>query len=118
MNNWGIPAWLEEKVKIRDKFCIYCGIEMKDYPHTKGTPRDKATWEHIDNDGPSDSELNVARCCAACNASKGTKKLADWLESPYCREKKVKEKAAGIVQNFVNSSDVSGAASPTREGQD
>jgi hypothetical protein len=27
---------------------------------------------------------NIARCCAACNSSKGTKALATWLTSSYC----------------------------------
>ncbi len=101
---WGIPSWLEEKVKKRDIFCVYCGIELREYSHTKGNPRDKATWEHIDNDGPN-SELNIARCCNACNASKGTKKLADWLESPYCKEKRIKEKAAAIIKKSLRNSD-------------
>ena len=101
MNKWGIPAWLEEKVKKRDKLCVYCGIEMKDYLHVKGTPKDKATWEHIDNDENNKSELNVVRCCASCNSSKGTKKLTDWLESPYFKKKKIKDKAADIVQKSL-----------------
>ena len=98
MNNWGIPAWLEEKVRKRDKFCVYCHVKMKEYPHTKGTPHDKATWEHIDNDGPN-SEANVARCCCSCNASKGTKKLADWLKSSYCKKSGItKERIASIAR--------------------
>lgn len=68
------------------KLCVYYRAKMKAYPHTKGTPKDEATFEHIDNnDGPTKD--NIALCCAACNSSKGTKKLLDWLDSPYCKEK-------------------------------
>jgi 5-methylcytosine-specific restriction endonuclease McrA len=98
LNKWGIPNWLEEKVKKRDKFCVYCHVKLKEYPRTKGTPGDKATWEHIDNNGPN-SEFNVVRCCSSCNASKGTKKLSDWLESSYCKKKKIsKETIANVVR--------------------
>ena len=99
-NNWNIPNWLEEKVRKRDKFCVYCHVKLKEYPHTKGTPHDKATWEHIDNDGLS-IEKNIALCCASCNASKGTKKLSVWLKSDYCKEKRInKETVANITKNY------------------
>jgi len=88
MNKWGIPEWLEQKVRKRDKCCVYCHIKMKEYPHTKGTPKDKATWEHIDNNGPN-SESNVVLCCQSCNSSKGTKKISPWLKSSYCKKKKI-----------------------------
>lgn len=96
MNNWGIPQWLEAKVKKRDHFCIYCKIRMKEYPRAKGTPGDKATWEHIDNDG-SPTESNIALCCASCNASKGTKKLKKWLLSPYCIRKNIAPKSIAPI---------------------
>ena len=98
LNNWGIPDWLEEKVRKRDKLCVYCGVKMKEYPHTKGTPSDKATFEHIDNDGPP-SEENIVMCCGSCDASKGVKKLSDWLESSYCKKKKIsRETVADVVR--------------------
>jgi len=98
LNKWGIPYSIEEKVKKRDKFCVYCHIKLKEYSRTKGTPGDKATWEHIKNDGPN-SESNVVRCCCSCNASKGTKKLSDWLESSYCKKKNISKKTiANVVQ--------------------
>ncbi len=100
-NSWNIPDWLGKKVKIRDKFCVYCHVKLKGYHRTKGTLGDKATFEHIDNDGPP-SEENIVMCCASCNASKGTKKILDWLESPYCKKKNItKETIAGIIKKFV-----------------
>jgi hypothetical protein len=102
-NNYNIPDWLEKKVKIRDQFCVYCQVKLKEYPHTKGTPSDKATFEHIDNDGPP-SEENIALCCASCNSSKGVKKLKDWLNSPYCRDKNINIKnVAAIIRLYLES---------------
>jgi hypothetical protein len=85
MNTWSIPDWLEENVGERDKFCVYCGIELKEYQHIKGNPQDKATWEHIDNEEPS-SEVNIVRCCNAYNASKGRKELTDCLNLHIVRK--------------------------------
>lgn len=84
MNRWGIPDWLEEEVKERDKNCVYCGIQMTDTMHSIGPRKFVATWEHIINDASIITRENIARCCVACNSSKGTKKLSDWINSPYC----------------------------------
>jgi len=92
---WGIPDWLEEKVRKRDKFCVFCHVRLKEYPRAKKGQKDRATWEHIDNDGPN-SELNVVRYCSSCNASKGAKKLSVWLESPYCKEKRISKETIMI----------------------
>ena len=101
-NNYNIPDWLEEKVRNRDKKCIYCRVKMKEYRHTKGTPGDKATFEHIDNDGPP-TVGNIAMCCATCNSSKGTKKLRDWLKSDYCRAKNINLKTvAPIIRKYIS----------------
>lgn len=100
-NNWNIPDWLEVKVKDRDKKCVYCDVTMKIYARTKGTPGDKATFEHIDNDGPP-SEANIAMCCASCNSSKGVKKLLDWFDSSYCKERNIgKDTVADIIRKYV-----------------
>jgi hypothetical protein len=69
---------------------------MKEYPRKSGVPRDKATWEHINNDD-LDSPINIARCCGSCNTSKGEKKLSDWFDSEYCKKKKINGKTVGIV---------------------
>lgn len=102
-NNWDIPDWLEAKVRERDKTCIYCHTPLKEYFNAKGTPRDKATFEHIDNDGLP-SEENIAMCCASCNSSKGVKKLSDWLDSPYCKKKNIcKENVADIIKKYIEA---------------
>jgi len=79
-NKWNIPKELEEKIKKRDKSCVYCHKEFKN------NPKDKLTWEHIDNNEKNISEENIALCCVSCNSSKGTKSLKEWLDSDYCKK--------------------------------
>ena len=98
-NKWNIPDWLEEKVKKRDKFCIYCDIKMKEYPHTKGTPNDKATWEHFDNNEHNIKEWNLALCCGSCNSSKGAKSVRGYIE--YCKERGRKLKLGKPVKDYL-----------------
>lgn len=43
-------------------------------------------WEHIINDAKIITRGNIALCCCSCNASKGQKKLSDWLQSKYCKD--------------------------------
>jgi len=102
-NNWDIPEWLETKVRNRDKKCVYCHTELKEYQNVKGTPSDKTTFEHIDNDGLP-TEENIAMCCSSCNSSKGVKKLLDWFNSSYCKERNIcRETVSEIVKKFINS---------------
>jgi hypothetical protein len=91
MNKWNIPDWLEREVKDRDTHCVYCRVEFGSAVHGR---RSVATWEHIVNDARIVTRENIARCCVACNSSKGTKRLSDWLESDYCR-------ARGITRDTV-----------------
>ena len=86
MNRWGIPDWLEREVIERDRCCIYCGVEFSAETLSR---RDRPSWEHIINDARIVTRENIARCCIACNASKGTKSLIDWLESQYCKRRAI-----------------------------
>ena len=86
MNRWNIPEWLELEVKARDIACVYCGKQMSERSSPERGRRDVATWEHIVNDARMVTRENIARCCAACNASKGTKDLTVWLQSNYCMQ--------------------------------
>ena len=101
MNNWNIPDWLEREVKDRDGKCVYCGIA---FGSSMKTRKSMATWEHIINDARIINRDNVARCCFSCNASKGTKKLSDWLESDYCRKRGItKDTVAEVVKRALVS---------------
>lgn len=82
MNRWNIPKWLEVEVIERDRSCIYCRVA---FVPDLASRRHRPTWEHIVNDARSVTRENIARCCVSCNASKGARDLAIWLESRYCR---------------------------------
>jgi hypothetical protein len=102
MNRWGIPAWLEEEVKNRDKACIYCGIQIIEQMPQGGPRKAVATWEHIINDATIVTRENIARCCSACNSSKGTKKLSNWMKSNYCKKRGInKDTVAEIVKQAL-----------------
>lgn len=106
MNNWGIPGWLEEEVRARDKTCVYCGIRLIEKMPSSGPRKAVATWEHIINDASIVTRENIARCCVACNASKGTKKLSDWLASTYCRKRGIdRDTVADVVKKALQASD-------------
>jgi len=100
-NSWGIPDWLEKKVRDRDKFCVYCHIELKEHLDIKGTPKDKATFEHLTNENLP-LEDNIVMCCGSCNSSRGAKELLDWFNSDYCKKKNInKETVAEIIKKYM-----------------
>jgi hypothetical protein len=104
MNKWGIPKSLEQEVRARDRDCVYCCVKLRE-PSAKGDRKHNATWEHIDNDRWDDKtimSINVARCCHACNSSKGTKPLREWLASPYCKARNINQNTvASVVKRFL-----------------
>ena len=103
MNKWGIPDWLEKKVRDRDKFCVYCHIKLQEHLHIRGTPKDKATFEHLTNEDLP-LEDNIVMCCGSCNSSRGARKLLDWFELPHCknRSKPINEETVDeIVREFL-----------------
>lgn len=101
MNRWGIPAWLEKEVKERDKTCIYCGIQMIEQMPPSGPRNVVATWEHIINDASIITRGNIARCCFACNSSKGTKVLSVWIQSSYCKQHGINEDTVAEIVKQV-----------------
>lgn len=97
MNKWGIPSWLEAEVRERDKNCIYCGVQMVEKPLEGGSRKTVATWEHIINDASIVTRENIALCCVSCNSSKGAKKLKDWLQSKYCKDRGINEYTVAVL---------------------
>ena len=105
MNRWGIPKWLEEEVKARDKACVYCGVKLVEIISPGSSRMAMATWEHIINNASIITRDNIARCCVACNSSKGTKSLSVWIHSSYCEKKGInKHTVAAIVRNALRRS--------------
>jgi hypothetical protein len=50
---------------------------------------DWATIEHLNDVGPLNDPNTVAICCGSCNSSRSDKKLLDWFNTPYCKEKNI-----------------------------
>ena len=110
MNRWGIPAWLEAEVRARDKGCVYCGVDMVEKMPRGCSRRIVATWEHIINDASIVTRENIARCCAACNSSKGTKNLSEWIDSKYCESRGITENTvADVVKRALRRAREAGA---------
>jgi len=104
MNHWDIPDWLEREVKERDRTCVYCGTQMIDQIPPNGPRKAVATWEHIINDASIVSRENIARCCVACNSSKGSKKLSDWIQSSYCKKRGINgDTVAEVVKEALRA---------------
>ena len=79
---WKIPRDVALIALARDTCCIYCQKAF-DYADRRSKP----SWEHIVNDATLAEPWNIALCCVGCNASKGARGLADWLETAYCAER-------------------------------
>ena len=104
MNRWNIPQWIELEVRERDRKCAYCGVTMLDRAPSRGSRNAVATWEHIINDASIVTPENIARCCMACNSSKGAKELAVWICSDYCRKRGISETTvATVVRNALQA---------------
>jgi 5-methylcytosine-specific restriction endonuclease McrA len=101
-NRWGIPMEVEKIVRQRDVACVYCGVEFSNENRARKT---QPTWEHIINDLGINGADNIALCCMSCNASKGAKLLGYWLESEYCKKKKITvDTVATVVKNALKNS--------------
>jgi len=75
---------------------------MLESPSADGSRKSVATWEHIINDARIVTRENIARCCASCNSSKGTKKLSLWIESSYCKRRGIgRDTVADVVKQAL-----------------
>ena len=98
---WNIPLWLEAEVRKRDKVCVYC---ENGFTRPEASPKSAPSWEHIINDATIITIDNIALCCRGCNASKGQKRVSDWLTSPYCRDKLISvETVAPVVRRAIQN---------------
>jgi len=101
-NKYGIPEDELEKIRARDKECVYCHKKMKK-PHPDIRRKDWATIEHLNYLPPWNNPTTVAICCGSCNSSRGIKKLKDWFKSPYCVERNINIKTvAKPVRKYLN----------------
>lgn len=82
-NKYDIPEEVEQRIRHRDKDCVYCHKTMV-YPCIGNERRGWATIEHLNNAGPFDEESNLAICCFSCNSSRRNKELLTWFKTSYC----------------------------------
>ncbi|MFC1454751.1 hypothetical protein ACFLQI_01540 [Candidatus Undinarchaeota archaeon] len=68
-----------------------------------GDNRTSATIEHFDDDCVvHPSKEKIAMCCMSCNTSRGAKRISDWFNSVYCRERNINEDTvASIVKEWL-----------------
>ena len=99
-NKYGLPEEELNKIKARDKTCVYCHKKMI---NDGSDPRtDWATIEHLNYLPPWNNPETVAICCWSCNASRGKKPLKDWFQSSYCKKKNInKDTVAEPVRNYI-----------------
>lgn len=101
-NLYGIPKQELEKIRARDKVCVYCHKKMLGTT-VSDNRREWATIEHLNHLPPWNNPSTVAICCGSCNSSRGQKKLLDWFKTPYCVERSINEKTvAEIVKNYLS----------------
>ncbi len=106
MNRWNIPKWLEDEVRARDTACVYCGVIFG----TSERFGDRPSWEHIINSAKIITRENIVLCCRACNSSKGSKPIQDWLETDYCKTRNIcPDTVADVVKSFLMRPRISGA---------
>ena len=94
MNRWNIPDALEREIAERDRFCVYCGV---DFTVRSISRSGQPSWEHIINDARIVTRENIARCCTACNSSKGAKSLREWFNSSYRRIRGINHESVAPV---------------------
>ena len=103
-NRWNIPEQLAQVVLARDIACVYCGVKFDSPAQTRSV---KPSWEHIINDAKIITLENIARCCMSCNASKGAKNLAVWIQSKYCQRKGINQNSvAQVVKNALSAQQI------------
>lgn len=81
---------------------MHCSAGRIDFS-LAGAPRsDRGSEDPVVNDAGIITRENIALCCIRCNASKGTKALADWLETTYCREREIsRDSVAPVARDAV-----------------
>jgi hypothetical protein len=89
-NKYGLPEEELNKIRARDKTCVYCH-KLMIIPNGDGRRGDWATIEHLNHLPSWNNPATVAICCWSCNSSRGKKKLIDWFKTPYCLGKNINE---------------------------
>jgi len=91
-NPYGLREEDIDKVRARDKVCVYCHKQM--FKPSKEVWRgDWATIEHLNHLPPWDNPNTIAICCSSCNSSRGNKTILNWFNSKFCHDKGINPQA-------------------------
>lgn len=95
-NKYGIPEDVLNKIRARDKKCVYCHKVMI-FPYSRANQSNSATIEHFREEGPFYWEKglrieDLAICCGNCNSRRLKNKLLDWFKTDYCIKNNINEK--------------------------
>jgi 5-methylcytosine-specific restriction endonuclease McrA len=107
-NSYGIPESELEKIRARDKKCVYCGKQMID-PYDPKNHADSATIEHLSPIRPfywhEGMKIdNIVICCGACNSSRSSMRILHWFKTGYCKNHNINEKTvARPVKEYLKS---------------
>ena len=101
-NNYGLPGSELDKIKSRDKVCVYCHKTMLD--HSPSNSRsDWYTIEHLNRVPPWNNPKTVVICCWSCNSSRSNKKIRAWFETPYCLLRGINEySVTETIRKYIN----------------
>jgi hypothetical protein len=105
-NKFKIPEEELEKIRKRDKRCVYCHKQMI-FPYNVKNHKDSVTIEHLNSEGPfywskGLKRIDIVLCCGSCNSSRGIKKLKDWFKTEYCIKRNINEKTiAQPVKDYL-----------------
>lgn len=103
-NKYGIPEGELNKIRKRDKTCVYCHKKMMDSSSGDNYRKDWATIEHLNDLPPWNNPSTVAICCFSCNASRSDKKILDWFMTTYCTEKNINyNTVTEPVRDYIDS---------------
>lgn len=80
--------WQDE----RRHWCAYCGVEMQRWCGKGTTPGQQATRDHVISKAHRGGRVTIP-ACRACNEAKGSKFLAEFLESDYLKTKRAAEES-------------------------
>ena len=100
-NKYNLPEDKLEKIKKRDKRCVYCYKKMVN-PKKGGKHSDWATIEHLNHLPPWDNIDTIAMCCGSCNSSRRNRKITEWFKNKYCIERNINYKTvADSVKSYI-----------------
>ena len=101
-NNYGLSGSELDKIKNRDKACVYCHKAMLDHSVTNSRS-DWYTIEHLNYLPPWNNPKTVVICCWSCNSSRGNKKIRVWFETSYCLSRNINERSVTeTVRKYIH----------------